>query len=185
MIAMTDCQSTSATLDLALLGALGAAPRPADSLLATVRELCAPWLLPTGAVLLGRLERLGGQGLVRETDGKLALGTAGRERLSLLLAAPLPPGLPHGLMLLEENLRLALLDRAGSATREAALQRLLEARERCEASQRARCVLAGEGLCGTLARHRLSLAAAETRHLRELLETVRSENGTNDPAPVA
>lgn len=121
---------TTDLIDLAVLGSSHDGPVELDRLPLRVRTFCAPWLVPTAAVVDGRVAALLLRGWVG-LDGELVCITGpGRAGLLSLMRRPLRAS-SHELRFCAENLKLAFIDLVDEGGRELIGRELLAARRRC------------------------------------------------------
>ena len=181
-----DCGLVSGDIiDFAVLGSLAERPRMPMDTIEFVRELCHPWLWPTGDVVRARLSRHLEAHLIEVTTTKqLHLTHTGQEAVRAYVAHGIATH-SHELEVLCESLRLALADQLEPEARVHMYEALLHARDSCLANQLGRlsaCRTLGKAAEASV-QYGVAMAEAQRAAIGNLLqETRRSGSPPKTPA---
>ncbi len=128
MVASTATMSSSAAVDLALLGLLAERARPIDELIDAVKRMGGERFTPTAAFVEGRVAHLIETGCIEVHGERLGATRAGAAGLARLLCLEVDPA--SALWPFCTTLKLSLLDLVGAECRRDAMTRLLGAGQR-------------------------------------------------------
>jgi Putative AphA-like transcriptional regulator len=174
-VASTTTMSSSAAVDLALLGLLAERARPIEELIDAVKRMAGERFTPTAAFVEGRAAHLIETGCIERRGERLAAtrcGTAGLARLLCLAVDPASALWPFC-----ATLKLSLLDLVGADCRRESVATLLDAgRRRASALEMAQWVGGGPVIerCLALEQEREAL---ELRWLQEVTAAQRRGEG--------
>jgi Putative AphA-like transcriptional regulator len=180
MAASTATMSSSAAVDLALLGLLAERPRRIGELIDAVKMMGGERFTPTAAFIEGRVAHLIDMGCIERHGERLAATRSATARLAQLLCLEVDPGVAT-LRAFCTTLKLSLLDLVGAECRRDAMTTLLGAgRRRADALEMARWA----GCDGLVIERCLALEqereALELRWLQEVMASQRIAEGIGE-----